>query len=137
MKRGGFTLVEIVACLAIVAILAALAIPSWQALLERTRRVDAATALHSVATAQERYRLVYGRYADQAAPAPPVGLGLATSERGWYRLRIERADETGFIASARPADGSPQARDLDCRLLTIDQAGVRNSAPEPPDQCWP
>lgn len=136
MKRG-FTLVEVVACLAIVAILAALAIPSWQSLLERTRRVDAAAALHAVATAQERYRMLYGRYADQAGPAPPVGLGLGTSERGWYRLRIEHADASGFVASARPLDGSPQARDLDCRLLTIDQAGVRNSAPEPPERCWP
>ena len=135
--RRGFTLEEVLACMAVVAILAALAIPSWQSLLQRTRRVDAAAALHAVATAQERFRLVHGRYADAAAPGPPVGLGLGTSERGWYRLRIERAGESDFIASARPAAGSPQARDRDCLLLTIDQAGTRNSAPGPPERCWP
>lgn len=135
--RGGFTLVEVLACIALVAILATLAVPGWQSLLERTRRADAAAALYALATAQERYRLLYGRYADAAAPAPPVGLGMALSERGWYRLRIERADESSFVASARPADSSPQTGDAECTLLTIDHAGTRNSAPAAPDRCWP
>ncbi|MGD9387709.1 MAG: type IV pilin protein [Gammaproteobacteria bacterium] len=135
--KHGFTLLEVLICLALAAILATLAVPAWQSVLERARRADAAAALYAVANAQERYRLVYGRYADAAAPAPPVGLGLATSERGWYGLRIERADEHGFVASARPGEGSPQRRDRDCRLLTIDQAGTRNSAPGPPERCWP
>jgi type IV pilus assembly protein PilE len=135
MTRG-FTLVELLACLVVVALLTTLALPAWRGAVMRSYRADAAAALYALAAAQERYRLVHGRYADAAAPAPPVGLGLGRSERGWYELRVESADDTRFIASARPATGSPQARDPACRLLTINEAGMRGSAPGPPQQCW-
>jgi type IV pilus assembly protein PilE len=135
MTRG-YTLVELLVCVAIAGLLAAIALPSWRAVVIRTHRSDAAAALYALAVAQERYRLIHGRYADHAAPAPPVGLGLGRSERGWYELRIERADEVAFLASARPAAGSPQRGDDECRLLTIDEAGRRGSAPATPARCW-
>ena len=135
--RRGFTLVELLACIAIAAVLATVAIPTWRGVIARAHRGDAIQALYAVAAAQERYRMVHGNYADQAGPAPPVGLGLAASERGWYRLRIEHADATGFIASARPVDGSPPATDEDCRLFTIDELGRRGSSPALPEACWP
>lgn len=135
MKRG-FTLIELLICIVIAAVLAAIALPSWHGVVLRSNRTDAAAALYALAMAQERYRLVHGRYAGLAAPAPPVGLGLGFSERGWYELRIERADEAAFLATARPASGSPQRGDDECRLLTIDEAGRRGSAPATPAQCW-
>jgi type IV pilus assembly protein PilE len=135
MKRG-FTLVELLVCVVVVGLLATIALPSWRGVVMRTYRSDAAAALYALAAAQERFRLVHGRYAALAAPAPPVGLGLAVSERGWYELRIERADESGFLATARPAAGSPQATDAACRLFTIDETGRRGSLPEAPERCW-
>lgn len=135
MMRG-FTLVELVACLAIIAILAAVATPSWRFLVLRAQRADATAALYALASAQERYRMVHGRYADAAAPAPPVGLGLSQSARGWYELRIESADATRFTATARPRSSSLQAADSRCRILSIDQAGQRGSTPAAPAECW-
>lgn len=136
-RRGrGFTLLELMICLLIVAVLAAIAIPGWRAVTMRAQRDDAKAALYALATAQERYRLVHGHYASAAAPAPPAGLGLGSSERGWYELRIESADAGHFRATARPAPGSPQSTDADCRVLSIDQAGRRGSAPGAPDKCW-
>ena len=135
--RKGFTLVELLACIAIAAVLATVAIPTWRGVIARAHRGDAIQALYAMAAAQERYRMVHGRYADRAGPAPPVGLGLGTSERGWYRLRIERADATGFVASARPRHGTPPATDEACRLFTIDELGARGSSPAPADTCWP
>jgi type IV pilus assembly protein PilE len=135
MKRG-FTLVELLVCLAVAALLVMVALPSWRAVVLRVQRADATAALHALATAQERYRLVHGRYASAAAPAPPLGLGLGLSERGWYELRIDQADTTGFRASARTAAGSPQAADAACVVFTIDQAGRRGSVPERPEICW-
>lgn len=134
--RRGFTLVELLICMLIAALLATLLVPSWQGLMRRVQRSDATAALYALASAQERYRLVHGRYADAAAPAPPVGLGLASSERGWYELRVERADTSAFLATARPAADSPQQRDPDCRLFTIDERGVRGSVPASAELCW-
>lgn len=135
MKRG-YTLVELLACLALVALLAAIAIPSWQATVTRAQRADGKAALLALAAAQERYRFVHGRYADAAAPAPPDGLGLASSERGWYELRIDHADEHRFTASAVPGPGSPQQRDVRCLRLAIDETGARGAVPGPVERCW-
>jgi type IV pilus assembly protein PilE len=132
----GFTLLELLMCVVIAGVLATIALPSWREVTKRTYRSDARAALHAIAAAQERYRLVHGRYAGDAGPAPPVGLGFDRSERGWYVLRIEHADATRFIASAQPHAGSPQASDTDCRLLTIDETGARGSAPAGPELCW-
>jgi len=134
--RRGFTLIEVLICVVIVAVLATIALPSWRGVVTRTQRGDAIAALYALASAQERHRMVHGVYANAAAPAPPVGLGFAASERGWYVLRVEHADATRFTATARPRAGSPPASDTDCRLFTIDQRGVRGSVPEGPDTCW-
>lgn len=134
--KTGFTLVELVACVAIIAILAAVATPSWRYLVLRAQRADATAALYALASAQERYRMVHGRYADAAAPAPPAGLGLSQSARGWYELRIERADATTYTATARPRTGAPQAADARCHVFSIDQAGERGSTPAAPAECW-
>jgi len=135
MSRG-FTLLELMICIVVAALLVTIALPSWQGLMLRAQRSDATAALYALASAQERYRLVHGRYADAAAPAPPVGLGLSASERGWYELRVESADATRFTASARAAAGSPQAADTACRILTIDETGARGSTPAPTEECW-
>lgn len=135
MKRG-FTLIELLICVVIVALLATIALPSWRGVVIRAQRGDAMAALYALATAQERYRMVHGAYAAAAAPAPPVGLGFAASERGWYVLRIEHADATRFTATARPRSGTPPSGDADCRVFTIDQAGLRGSVPQGPETCW-
>lgn len=135
MNRG-FTLVELVTCVAIAALLATVALPSWRGIVMRSQRADAVAALYALASAQERYRMLHGRYADAAAPAPPVGLGLGLSARGWYELSIDSADATGFVATARALAGSPQAADTRCRILSIDQAGLRGSTPAAAAECW-
>ena len=135
MSRG-FTFIELLLCIVIAGLLAAIALPSWRGVVTRAHRSDAAAALYALAAAQERHRLVHARYAELAAPAPPVGLGLGRSERGWYELRVVRADESGFLATARPSPGSPQRGDADCRLFTIDETGRRGSVPEGPEKCW-
>lgn len=54
-KDNGFTLIELMVVVAIVGILAAIAIPSYQDSMRKSRRADAQGALMNFANAMERY----------------------------------------------------------------------------------
>ena len=73
-QRGaqfGFTLIELVVTMAIIAILAAIAIPSYTAYIMRSHRSDARGQLLEVATWMERWRTERGRYDNPASPGNP------------------------------------------------------------------
>jgi type IV pilus assembly protein PilE len=125
---AGFTLIEIVVALAIVAITTALAVSSYRRHMIRSDRVEAAQALLAVAAEQEKFHLAHGFYGDRLDAArgqEPPGIPVAaTTPRGRYRLRIDAADAAGFIVAAERVN-----RDADpsCVTLSIDESGRRRS----------
>jgi type IV pilus assembly protein PilE len=144
-RERGVTLIELLTVMIILGIVAAIAIPSYRNYLLRAQRVDATTALLRIAAAQEKFYLQNNTYAtdDQLADPPPGGLGIgATSERGYYNIAITKEDNltVDYVATATPVDGGPQARDADCAVFTIDQAGARlaksNADVENTATCW-
>ena len=62
-SKKGITLIELLAVILIVGILAAVAIPSYTGYMQRARRADAKTALEQVRAAQEMWRAERGCYA--------------------------------------------------------------------------
>lgn len=141
IERRGFTLLELLVALSIVAILAALSIPSYQQHVRQARRADGQTALLRLAIAQERFRARCSRYADRidgasgcAPNAESLGLGLNTrSPDGHYQLSLTEASAFGFVAHAEPIghQAGDQAHGVACNPLTIDQDGRRE-----PSVCW-
>ena len=62
---------ELIVTMAIIAILAAIAIPSYTAYIMRSHRSDARGQLLEVATWMERWRTERGRYDNPASPGNP------------------------------------------------------------------
>ncbi len=127
----GFTLAEVLTALVVVAVLAAIAIPTWRTHLLRVRRADAISALTALQAEQDRYFGIHAHYADAAAMTqkPPDGLGRpATSERGFYAIELQTAEDgLSYNATARALSRSGNAHDTRCAQLSIDHLGIRRA----------
>lgn len=129
------TLIELMVVLAILAILAAAVYPSYQQVIRKAHRSDAATALYEISAAQERFRTEKGEYAtdliDLGWPSSAVN-----SPQGYFVLTLEAVDEpaVAFRARAIPRPGSDQARDL-CQRIVINESGPDLVASSDP-VCW-
>jgi type IV pilus assembly protein PilE len=126
-RQRGVTLMELLVVMVVVAILAAVAIPSYRRYLIRAQRSDATTALLRLAAAQEKHFLQYGAYVIDTAELPDAhvdgGLGLSsTSDQGFYTLAVE-GTVTGYDATATPIAGRGQDDDTVCATLFINETG--------------
>ncbi|KPQ01844.1 type IV pilin protein [Marinobacter sp. HL-58] len=135
-KAAGFTLIELMIVVAIIGIIAAIAVPSYQRHVESTRRTTAQGDLLELAQFMERrYTNGYDYRTDGGnAPALPF---TAMPRQGngtvFYNYAFEgNVTRTDFTLRATPA--SSQTED-DCGWLEIDEAGTRSS--ESGDaECW-
>jgi len=115
----GFTLIELMVVVAIIAVLSAFAVPSYVRYGLRARRADAHQALLSIAMAQERYYAANNRYGSLSE----IGF-KSTTEKGYYRLELQGTLKDWFHVDARPVQNGPQAKD-DCRVININNLGQK------------
>jgi type IV pilus assembly protein PilE len=125
---------------AIAAILAAIAYPSFQNSIRKSRRADAVATLTQVQQAQERWRSNNPSYAGNAVLSSPhpTGLGVsATTEKGYYTVAISGESATGYTVTATPVNGKSQAEDAGCTplALTVVNGNVGASGYSPA-ACW-
>lgn len=141
MKQSqfGFTLIELMVAVIVIAILAGVAYPSYTQYTFRARRADGQGALIKVAAEQERFYTQFNRYALDLSSAPPGGLGMITlnSDNGYYIVSVA-AGPTGnnqsYTLRATPTD--IQADD-DCGRLVLLSTGLKTqSGTETNGRCW-
>jgi type IV pilus assembly protein PilE len=129
-RSRGFTLVECAVVLAVVAILAAVVMPSWRGHALRAARLDGAQALTRLQAAQEQHRSLHGLYAGELSALKGVH---PVSDQGRYTLAVQLTGPESYLATAQ-ARGA-QAQDHDCPALTLDvRAGFAQDGPDP--RCW-
>lgn len=137
--QKGVTLIELMVVIAVVSILGTIAMTSYRNNVTRGNRVDATAALLRLAAQQEKLYIVNNTYANTAALA---ALGLTTTDRGYYTLTVGPDPNTGlmttgFVATATPVAGGPQANDPMCTTLTLDNQGARGSSGTAAiNDCW-
>ena len=119
-RLKGFSLIEILVVLALMAVLTGLALPGYQAYLQRARRSDAREALMRGAQWLERVASIHGQYPEAAAfPAT-----LSLSGAGHYRIRYApSADLAAYTLTALRLGVQAQDR---CGDFVFDQAGQRS-----------
>ena len=128
----GFTLIELMIVLVVIAILAAVAVPSYQNHAFRARRTDGKDLLLRVAQAEERYYTSFNRYTGTLGD---LGFGSGDSGMGYYTVSVATARSAqAYTLSAVPQ--GVQAGDA-CATLTLDHTGVKaESGTTGNGDCW-
>jgi type IV pilus assembly protein PilE len=156
-RSRGFTLIEVMMAVVVVAILAAIAYPSYQEHLAKSRRAEGKAGLLKAAQVLERFYTDRQNYGNTPAPpAAPTSIDLAplfglaagavvysgenpADVRGYYT--ITAAAPTGLcpLVSCFSLTATPNApfTDPDCGFFTLTSTGLRNweKTPALPNKC--
>ncbi len=135
-RQKAFTLIELMIAVAIVGVLAAVAYPSYQNSVQKSRRADAQAALVELAGFMEQKFTEYNTYnVDLDGDSTTIGndeadeFPFTTSPRSggaFYNLSLSAVGSTTFTLQAVPVSGGPQAND-DCGTMTLNQAGTKTT----------
>jgi type IV pilus assembly protein PilE len=151
----GFTLIELVVAMVVIAILAAVAIPNYSAYVTRTKRSAAKTVLLDTANFLERAYTTNGCYSLPTAndcinnTGTPRSLALVapTEGRASYRVVLSAVARDSFTLRAVPCGagpnpacpaGSENFTDPGCGTLELTNTGARTviGGTLPPTTCW-
>ena len=134
-KHAGFTLIELMIAIAIISILAAVAFPSYQSSVLKSKRTDAKSTLMDYAARQELYYSQNNTYTTEIKGNTGLGMGTADSQEGYYTMTAS-ACSGGTIATCysllATATGT-QVDDTDCLTLTLASTGAKTATT---DYCW-
>ena len=145
-RGAGFTLIELMITLVVLAILTMIAVPIYEHQIEESRRTDARTALLELAEREERYYATNNAYTSDPAD---LGYGTAAAPVAWpvtigsgyYQIEATVPDPNLAVPSyllTATAIGS-QTADTDCQIFTVDSTGVEtsyNAAGSVTTDCW-
>jgi type IV pilus assembly protein PilE len=117
----GFTLIELMIAVAVVAILAMIAVPTYTAQMVKGRRSSAEAVLLDLAQRQQQYLLDSRAYAPDWAT---LGVTIPANVSAYYTINFAPpvAGPPNFKAQAIPLAGTAQASDV---TLSIDQTGAK------------
>ncbi|MDX1506345.1 MAG: type IV pilin protein [Spongiibacter sp.] len=142
VRLKGFTLIELLIAVAIVGILAAVAVPTYQEQVAKARRSEAAGALLTAAQALERFYSANGRYTTAAGSGQlPAVYRTQVPESGtaYYNIVVTAASDNRYILRAVRAGAMTGD---DCGNFNLDETGVVSLSDKPSGSnrsladCW-
>ncbi len=138
-KTTGFTLVELMVTVAIMAIIMAIAYPTYVSQVAKGRRAAAKAALVELAQYLERNYTESQRY-DKTSSGAAITLPYTQAPRDgstkFYDLSLQSVSQNTFVLQAVPKNGQ-QTSDARCGTLTLDQRGVKGATgTDGATACW-
>ena len=147
--NGGFSLLELMVTVAVVAILAAIAIPAYTDYIHRTNRSEGQALLSDAAAREERYFSDYNQYS-VALTNLQYSADPFISEHQYYKLKATSTDTSSNYTLTVTAQGSQCSDttssskcDQKCYTMTQTNTGAKGSADvggtanaTEPGTCW-
>jgi type IV pilus assembly protein PilA len=135
----GFTLIELMLVVTLLAIIMAIAIPSMLQARKHANEGAAIASLRSVSTAQERYRIRFGSYAalTDLVASSCVDSSFASGQKSGYTFATSVATVFTWSMTASPTTVSVTGDRYflvdDSGVIRFSEAGVPTSADNPID----
>ena len=133
----GFTLVELMITVGIVAILAGIAIASYDWVVTKSRRSAASGCLSEQAQFMERHYTTNMTYLTAAGAAPALP-GCDASVTDHYNVGFSGAPTARSYTVQAVPQGSQAESDTKCGTLTLNSQGVKgeSGSASSADDCW-
>lgn len=138
-RRSGFTLIELMITVVIVAILVGIAVPAYTSQVRKSRRTDARNAILDIAAREERFLSLANAYT-----AVPTDLGYpgaawpqnVTNNFYSVNVTLPAGPNPAFLITATAI--GIQAGDTACATLSLNQIGQQTATGSPTASvdCW-
>lgn len=132
-KNQGFTLIEVMIAVVIIAVLAGIAYPSYNNHVVKTRRAAAAACL------TENQHLLERHFTSNLTYVGATVSQCANGLDAHYQIGLNGALAARSYSLQAVPKGQQLSRDTKCGTLRVNQAGVRSvtgSQKATPAQCW-
>lgn len=132
---SGFTIIELMIAVAIVGIIAAIAVPSYQESVRKGRRGQAKADLVEAAQIAERFRTINRTYTGLSAGSASTDEIIAQSPKTGtadYTIAVSNTGQDTFTVTATPTGRQVGDR---CGVLRINQLGEKKHSTGDDGQC--